>query len=111
MTSLRDVLKQAAADKIAVGHFNFSDLVAFNAIVAAAREKKLPVMVGVSEGEREFTGVREAAALGAHGYLLKPIQHLYLSAAIERCLTENMAKRPSDLMGAQLFVLPSPSPL
>jgi fructose/tagatose bisphosphate aldolase len=38
MTSLRDVLKQAAADKIAVGHFNFSDLVAFNAIVAAARD-------------------------------------------------------------------------
>ena len=63
MTSLRDVLKQAAADQIAVGHFNFSDLVAFNAIVAAARDRKLPVMVGVSEGEREFTGVRQAAAL------------------------------------------------
>ena len=63
MKSLRDVLKQAAADKVAVGHFNFSDLVAFNAIVAAARDRKLPVMVGVSEGEREFTGVRQAAAL------------------------------------------------
>jgi len=63
MTSLREVLKRAEADKIAVGHFNFSDLVAFNAIVAAARDKKLPVMVGVSEGEREFTGVRQAAAL------------------------------------------------
>ena len=63
MTSLREVLKQAETNKVAVGHFNFSDLVAFNAIVAAARDKKLPVMVGVSEGEREFTGVREAAAL------------------------------------------------
>src|SRR5258708_19003591 len=63
MMSLRDVLKQAEADKVAVGHFNFSDLVAFNAIVAAARDQKLPVMVGVSEGEREFTGVRQAAAL------------------------------------------------
>jgi fructose-bisphosphate aldolase, class II len=63
MISLRDVLKQAEAEKVAVGHFNFSDLVAFNAIVGAAREKKLPVMVGVSEGEREFTGVRQAAAL------------------------------------------------
>src|SRR5271154_5148783 len=63
MMSLRDVLKRAEADKIAVGHFNFSDLVAFNAIVAAARDRKLPVMVGVSEGEREFTGVRQAAAL------------------------------------------------
>lgn len=63
MTSLREVLKRTEADKVAVGHFNFSDLVAFNAIVAAAREKKLPVMVGVSEGERQFTGVRQAAAL------------------------------------------------
>ena len=63
MISLREVLKQAEADKVAVGHFNFSDLVAFNAIVAAARDQKLPVMVGVSEGEREFTGVRQAAAL------------------------------------------------
>jgi fructose-bisphosphate aldolase class II len=63
MKSLREVLKRAEADKVAVGHFNFSDLTAFNAIVAAARDKQLPVMVGVSEGEREFTGVRQAAAL------------------------------------------------
>ena len=63
MSSLREVLKRAEADRVAVGHFNFSDLVGFNAIVAAAREKNLPVMVGVSEGEREFTGVRQAAAL------------------------------------------------
>jgi fructose-bisphosphate aldolase class II len=63
MKSLREVLEQAEHDRIAVGHFNFSDLVAFNAIVAAARELKVPVMVGVSEGEREFTGVAQAAAL------------------------------------------------
>jgi fructose-bisphosphate aldolase class II len=63
MKSLREVLQQAERDKIAIGHFNFSDLVAFNAIVAAARELKVPVMVGVSEGEREFTGVAQAAAL------------------------------------------------
>lgn len=63
MTSLREVLNRAEADKVAVGHFNFSDLAAFNAIVAAARDKRLPVMVGLSEGEREFTGVRQAAAL------------------------------------------------
>ena len=63
MKSLHEVLQQAERDKIAIGHFNFSDLVAFNAIVAAARELKVPVMVGVSEGEREFTGVAQAAAL------------------------------------------------
>jgi len=63
MTSLREVMEHAEADHVAIGHFNFSDLVAFNAIVAAARDRKLPVLVGVSEGEREFIGVAEAAAL------------------------------------------------
>src|SRR6266446_5489205 len=63
MKTLREVLRQAERDKVAIGHFNFSDLVAFNAIVAAARELKVPVMTGVSEGEREFTGVAQAAAL------------------------------------------------
>src|SRR5712671_5388527 len=63
MKKLREVLQQAERDRVAIGHFNFSDLVAFNAIVAAARELKVPVMAGVSEGEREFTGVAQAAAL------------------------------------------------
>jgi ketose-bisphosphate aldolase len=63
MKTLKDVLQKAEHDRVAVGHFNFSDLVAFNAIAAAARELNLPVMVGVSEGERAFVGVRQAAAL------------------------------------------------
>jgi CheY-like chemotaxis protein len=54
--------------------------------------------------------VHEALSLGAHAYLLKPIQHLYLTAALERCLKQGPAKRPAHL-GSQLFVLPSPSPL
>jgi ketose-bisphosphate aldolase len=63
MKTLRDVLQEAEHKKVAVGHFNFSDLAAFNAITATARALNLPVMVGVSEGEREFVGVRQAAAL------------------------------------------------
>src|SRR5215469_2356897 len=63
MKPLLEVLSDARRRKVAVGHFNFSDLTAPNAVVEAARELKLPVMVGVSEGEREFVGVREAAAL------------------------------------------------
>jgi CheY-like chemotaxis protein len=30
--------------------------------------------------------IRQAIALGAQAYLVKPVKHLYLSAAIERCL-------------------------
>jgi fructose-bisphosphate aldolase class II len=63
MKTLKDVLQKAEHDRVAVGHFNFSDLVAFDAIAAAARKLKLPVMVGVSEGERAFVGVRHATAL------------------------------------------------
>jgi fructose-bisphosphate aldolase, class II len=63
VNNLKDVLLSAERNNVAVGHFNFSDLVAFNAIAQAARELNLPVMVGVSEGERAFVGVREAVAL------------------------------------------------
>jgi fructose-bisphosphate aldolase class II len=61
--TLKDVLQEAERDKVAVGHFNFSDLVTLNAIGAAARKLNLSVMVGVSEGERAFVGVRQAAAV------------------------------------------------
>jgi CheY-like chemotaxis protein len=54
--------------------------------------------------------IAEAAALGAHAYLLKPIQHLYLSAAIERCLNLS-ARPPMERLAGRPFVLPSPSPL
>jgi fructose-bisphosphate aldolase class II len=63
MKTLREVLADAEARHVAVGHFNISDLGALKAIFAAARELQLPVLIGVSEGEREFIGVRQAAAL------------------------------------------------
>jgi len=33
--------------------------------------------------------IQQAFSLGARAYLIKPVQHLYLSAAIERCLEED----------------------
>jgi fructose-bisphosphate aldolase class II len=63
MKTLADSLQQAQRDRVALGHFNFSELAALKAVVAAARELNVPVVVGVSEGERDFLGVRQAAAL------------------------------------------------
>ena len=63
MKSLIETLADARRRQVAVGHFNISELTAFKAIVQAALELKLTVMVGVSEGEREFIGVAESAAL------------------------------------------------
>jgi fructose-bisphosphate aldolase class II len=63
MTTLRDVLQDAEQRKVAVGHFNFSELTVLKAVAEAARELGTPVVVGVSESEREFVGLREAVAL------------------------------------------------
>jgi len=65
MRKLIEVLKEAQRKQTAVGHFNFSELVAFKAVVDAALKLKVPVMLGVSEGERDFVGVRQASALVA----------------------------------------------
>jgi len=63
MQILRDVLKKAEENRVAIGHFNVADLVLLKAVFAAAQELKVPVMIGVSEGEREFIGVRQIAIL------------------------------------------------
>src|SRR5882762_3254256 len=62
MRQLRDLLQQAQQNGQAIGHFNVSDLVLLKAVFAAARELNVPVLVGLSEGEREFVGTREIAA-------------------------------------------------
>lgn len=63
MKTLQQVLSEADEKGVALGHFNVSDLVALKAVYAAARELAVPVIVGVSEGEREFIGVPEIAAV------------------------------------------------
>ena len=63
MQRLREVLEQAQKNKVAVGHFNIGDDNMLMGVFAAARELRVPVMVGVSEGERAFLGVRQVAAL------------------------------------------------
>src|SRR5246127_1941413 len=63
MNTLRAVLQDAQAKGDAVGHFNVSDLVLLKAVLAAARELDVPVVVGLSEGEREFVGTRQIGAL------------------------------------------------
>ena len=63
MRRLRDLLQEAQQNGVAIGHFSVSDLVLLKAVFAAARELNVPVLVGLSEGEREFVGTRQIAAL------------------------------------------------
>jgi fructose-bisphosphate aldolase class II len=60
---LRAILDRAGQTRTAVGHFNASELVAVKGIVSAARDCCVPVIVGASERERAFAGVRQLAAL------------------------------------------------
>lgn len=63
MKSLISYLQEAANTKAAIGHFNISDLAGLRAIFESARTLNLPIVIGVSEGEREFVGVKTAASL------------------------------------------------
>ena len=63
MRTLREVIQDAKARKVAVGHFNVSDSNQLKAIADVARELVVPVMIGVSEGERSWIGVHQVAAL------------------------------------------------
>jgi len=63
MKTLREVLQDAEKRRVAVGHFNFSELTVLKAVGEAARELDTAIVVGVSESEREFVGVRQAVAL------------------------------------------------
>ncbi len=67
MKTLREYIAEASEKKIAIGHFNISDVTALWAIFQAAQGlqsgQKTPVLIGVSEGERAFIGVPQAAAL------------------------------------------------
>jgi len=63
MQTLRKVLEQAEANRLAIGHFNISDLTILKAVFEAARDRNVPVIVGASEGERQFVGDRQLFAL------------------------------------------------
>jgi len=63
MKKLIDFIKEAKEKKVAIGHFNVSDVVGLKAVFAAARELNVPVIIGVSEGERGFIGVKQISAL------------------------------------------------
>lgn len=61
--SLREYIKEAEEKKVAIGHFNISNIEALHGIYNAAKKLNLPVIIGVSEGEEEFIGRDEVAIL------------------------------------------------
>jgi len=60
---LKDLLKKAAQENYALGHFNFSTLGILRAVVLACQNLKSVVFVGTSEGEAKYVGYKQAVAL------------------------------------------------
>jgi fructose-bisphosphate aldolase class II len=63
MKTLKELLAEQRAQGTAIGHFNMSELGTLVAIANAAHELNVPVMIGTSEGERDFVGMKNAVAL------------------------------------------------
>lgn len=63
MRSLREAIQDARKAGKAIGHFNISDSNQLAAIADAAREASLPVIIGLSEGERAYFPLAHARAI------------------------------------------------
>lgn len=63
MKTLWEAVSDARDKGIAIGHFNVSDSNQIKAIALAAQETGQPVIVGLSEGEREYFPLSHARAI------------------------------------------------
>lgn len=61
--TLKEVIQDAQVRKVAIGHFNVSNLEAVRAIKEAVLETGYPIIIGVSDKEEEFFGIHEIVAL------------------------------------------------
>jgi fructose-bisphosphate aldolase class II len=63
MKTLRECILDAEEKKVAIGHFNVSDTEMLCGVIAASRSCNVPVVIGTSEGERDFIGPKQVVAL------------------------------------------------
>jgi fructose-bisphosphate aldolase class II len=78
MQTLREAVAEYKAAGKAIGHFNFSDSNQLRAIALAAKEARVPIIAGLSEGERGYFPLPHARAL-VDQYQKQNIQ-IYLNA-------------------------------
>ncbi|MEK7464718.1 MAG: class II fructose-bisphosphate aldolase [Patescibacteria group bacterium] len=61
--SLFELIKEAEKRKVAIGHFNISNLEQLKAISHVAEKLDVPVIIGTSEGERNYLGIHHSVDL------------------------------------------------
>lgn len=92
MQTLREIVAQAKSKHIAIGHFNFASIEVANAIVEAAQELGVPVILGTAEGEESFVGTEEAVALvqslrATHNHpIYLNADHHYTFESVKKCI-------------------------
>ncbi|MEW5805138.1 MAG: class II fructose-bisphosphate aldolase [Patescibacteria group bacterium] len=64
--NLKNYLDQAVENKKAIGHFNVSNWEGIRAVKEISRELNQPIIIGASEGEAEFLGIKEISAIVRH---------------------------------------------
>ena len=99
MRTLLEALNDANSSGQALGHFNVSEITTLSAIAAVVRETHLPVIVGLSEGERKFFGVRQAVAV-VHSLREEFGAEIFLNADHSRTLqsAEEAARAGFDMV-------------
>jgi fructose-bisphosphate aldolase class II len=60
---LKDYIIKASNDKVAIGHFNVSNIEMIWAVFHSAKALNVPIIIGISEGERDFIGVNQAVSI------------------------------------------------
>ncbi len=87
-TNLLTVLQNVQSERRALAHFNVSTAELMRAIAYAARDLGVPVVIGLSEGERDFVGIKQSMALAKS--LREEGCDIYLNAdhtySYERCV-------------------------
>ena len=78
MRDLKGILLKATKEHWAMGHFNVSNFEQLKAVVGAAKNCGAPVMIGTSEGERDWFGLENIVAL-MESYK-KEWPHIFLNA-------------------------------
>lgn len=63
MKTLRECVQEAEDKKVAIGHFNVSNIETLWGVMGAAKKLNVPVIIGFSEGEGRFFGLRQAKSV------------------------------------------------
>ena len=92
--TLSEHIKEAEEKRVAIGHFNISNIEAFHGIYNATKKLGVPVIIGVSEGEEEFIGREEVSVLVKNARekdnfpIFLNADHHYSFTSVKACIDE-----------------------